>query len=212
MRYSKRQMSLLISAGLLSVVMTITVPALTVTLPVIVGYLGVFCFYWIFFCIPIAVIYGKGDKHVGYNLSIVPYWVPAIALGLPICVFFSAGTPAGIGGNAHLLALSIGVALLNGTLEELAWRRTFRANSGGRISFELLGLFFFTLWHVPLYFSKGVTFDHGAFGLIGGAMMLGAVWMVITRKSNSVGWPVVSHILVNIAAFTPMFIANFSNA
>ena len=106
-----------------------------------------------------------------------------------------------------MLAICCGV--INGLLEELAWRRTFRANAIGQISFELLGLFFFTLWHVPLYFSHGISFDHDAAGLIGGAFLLATVWTFMTRASNSIGWPIISHMMVNIVGFIPMFAVNF---
>lgn len=210
-QFSKRQMGLLISAGLLSVIMMFVVPVLTGALPELIGYLSVFAVYWVCFCIPVAIIYGKGKTPVGLDLNVSPYWVPVIAIVLPIAVFIGADALAGFEASAMLIALSIGAAFINGPLEELAWRRTFRANSEGRVSFEVIGLFFFTLWHVPLYFSKGVSFDHGALGLIGGALMLGAVWMVLARASNSIGWPIVSHTLVNVAGFIPMFAANFSD-
>lgn len=138
-------------------------------------------------------------------------WIPALAIALPIGVFFGAQTLGSIGAHPVMLLLAVGCAFLNGPLEELAWRRTFRANSGGHLSFELLGLFLFTLWHVPLYFSDGVSFDHGATGLIGGALLLGAVWMIKTRASNLIGWPIISHILVNVAGFIPLFTMNFGS-
>lgn len=151
-----------------------------------------------------------GETRVSLRLSAKPVWIPAVAAALPIGVFVSADTFSSVGAEISIVMLAVGCALINGPLEEMAWRRTFRANSGGRVSFELAGLFLFTLWHVPLYFSKGVSFDHGAVGLIGGALMLGLVWMVMTRTSNAIGWPIVSHTLVNIAGFVPLFVMNFT--
>jgi hypothetical protein len=147
---------------------------------------------------------------VSVSFNAIPFWIPVTAIALPAIVFFSAGTIHWMRGEAYLLVLAIGCALINGPLEELAWRRTFRASSGGRLSFEILGLFLFTLWHVPFYFSHGVSFDHGAIGLIGGALFLGAIWLLMTRANDSVGWPIVSHSLVNIAGFIPLFVANFN--
>lgn len=185
------------------------VPFITNTLGPLAGLLCVFVIYWACFCIPVASYFGEGDTPVRLDLRVVSFWIPAVAVALPAGVVFGADTLNWLGAEPAIVALAVGVALINGPLEELAWRRTFRANAGGRFSFELIGLFLFTLWHVPLYFAKGVSFDHGALGLVGGAMMLGAIWMVLTRISNSVGWSMVSHALVNIAAFIPLFAKNF---
>ncbi|MBV7257121.1 CPBP family intramembrane metalloprotease [Pacificimonas sp. WHA3] len=209
-RFSKRQRNLLLSAAFLSVFAMFAVPFLTGTLTPLVGFVSVFVIYWVCFCIPVAIFFGKGETPVRLDLRAASLWIPAIAAMLPVGVFFGADTMSWVGTDPAMAALAVGVALFNGPLEELAWRRTFRANSGGRISFELIGLFLFTLWHVPLYFAEGISFDQGALGLVGGSMMLGAVWMVITRRSNSVGWPMVSHALVNMAAFIPLFAGNFS--
>jgi membrane protease YdiL (CAAX protease family) len=144
---------------------------------------------------------------MGFKRS--PIWSPILAIALPVAVFFGAGTWNWLGSEGYLLAIAAGCALVNGPLEELAWRRPFRANSEGQLSFELFGLFLFALWHVPLYFLHGVSFDHDAAGLIGGAFFLGLVWMMMTRASNAIGWPMLSHAFVNYAGFIGLFAANF---
>lgn len=208
--FSKRQFQLLGAASFLSVVMLFAVPALTRALGPLHGYLSVFVLYWLGYCLPVALIVGRGDRQVGLTLGARPLWIPVLALGLPVGVLIGAGTLGALAIPPALLALAIGSALVNGPLEELAWRRPFRANSGGHLSFELIGLFLFTLWHVPLYFAEGIAFDHGALGLIGGALMLGAVWTAMTRAGDAVGWPMLSHMLVNVAAFIPLFAMNFA--
>ena len=205
----KRQTSLVLLCLLLSLAMIIIVPLLTVRFEPLSGFLCVFAIYWICFCIPIALYFGKGSIGVSVSLSAMPIWVPLLALALPGLVFLGAGTFGWLGSENGILAIAVICALINGPLEELAWRRTFRVNSDGLLYFELLGLFLFTLWHVPLYFANDVSFDHGASGLIGGAFILGAVWLFITRFSNSVGWSMVSHALVNTAGFIPLFALNF---
>lgn len=201
----------LVLAGLgLTLVMSVTVPLLTRALGPMTGYLSVLALYWVVFCIPVSVLFGSGPDRVGIDLRWSPGWIGATALALPAAVLIATGPGRWIGAQPGILAVAGLSALINGPLEELAWRRTFRANSEGRLAFELLGLGLFTLWHVPLYFSKGVSFDHGAMGLVGSSLLLGAVWTVMTRRSDSVGWPMVSHALVNVAAFLPFFATNFS--
>lgn len=204
-RFSRRQLNLILAAVLLSAISMAAVPLITRQWPGLTGLLCVFAVYWVCYCIPVAIFFREGDTPVRIDLKGVPYVIPAVAIALPVGVAYGAGTIDWMRAEPAIVALAVGAALLNGSLEELAWRRPFRANSGGRISFELIGLFLFTLWHVPLYLAEGVSFDRGAIGLVGGSLMLGAVWMVMTRSSNSVGWPIASHILVNIAGFIPLF-------
>ena len=204
-----RQNSLPLAALLLSALMFAVVPLVTTASSPLAGYVGVLATYWICFCVPIALVYGRGPARVAVSLDAGKAWIPATALALPVFVLFAAGLENWLGAEPHILALALLCALINGPLEEFAWRRPFRANSDGRLEYELLGLCLFTLWHVPLYFSKGVSFDYGAAGLIGGALVLGAVWALMTRASDSIGWPIVCHTLTNVAAFLPFFASNF---
>ncbi|WP_421724441.1 type II CAAX prenyl endopeptidase Rce1 family protein [Bauldia sp.] len=198
------------AALLLSALMAVIVPFVTSVFSPLVGYVGVLIIYWVCFCIPVAAIFGRGPKRISVGLRATKPWIPVAALALPVVVFFAAGPMRWIGSEPAILALAVTCALINGPLEELAWRRSFRANSDDSLPYEVLGLGLFTLWHVPLFFSNGVSFDHGAVGLIGGALLMGAVWTVMTRAGNSVGWPMVSHALVNTAAFLPFFAMNFA--
>lgn len=187
------------------------VPSVTDMFSPMVGYISVLAIYWIGFCLPVALFYGQGSKRVTVSIKAPKLWIFALALALPVLVCIAANPARWVMTAPTLVGIAIICALINGPLEELAWRRPFRANSDGRFSFELLGLGLFTMWHVPLYFSKGVSFDHGALGLVGGAFILGAVWTFMTRASDSVGWPMVSHALVNVMAFIPMFVMNFAD-
>lgn len=210
MRLTTRQLGLVSAGILLTASMLALVPLVTSGLPPLLGYVSVLTIYWVCFCLPTAVLFGRGPNHVPLSLNAGQRWIFVAALALPVMVM--VGTPTNwIGSEPAILVLAILCALVNGPLEELAWRRTYRANSNGNLSFELLGLGLFTLWHVPLYFSKGVSFDYGAVGLVGGALVLGVVWTCITRRSNSVGWPIVSHTLVNIVAFPSLFATNFAS-
>ena len=210
MRFTSRQLRLVLAALLLSVLMSAVVPIVTDTSRPLVGYVSVLAIYWVCFCIPVSVVFGSGVTRVAFSLRAGRPWIPAVALTLPVIVFFAAKPTSWIGSDPGILVLAVICAVINGPLEELAWRRTFRANSANSLSYELLGLGLFTLWHVPLCFSKGVAFDHGAVGLVGGALLLGAVWALMTRQSDSIAWPMVSHVLVNVSAFLAFFAVNFA--
>lgn len=205
------QVKLIVCASAIVVGMLIVVPLVTSALSPLTGYLCVFAIYWTCCCIPLAAKFRDGNTNVSLGLRNSPIWVPIIAIILPIAVSFGAGTFEMLDAQINLIALAVLCALINGPLEELAWRRTFRANSEGSMVFEMVGLGLFTLWHVALYQSQGIAFDHGALGLIGGAFGLALVWTFLTRTNNSVGWPMLSHALVNTAGFIPLFVTNFGN-
>ena len=201
----------LVLAGLLlTPAMAVVVPTATRVLGPLQGYLAVMALYWVGYCIPVALLFGRGSRRVRVTLARSPAWIVITSIALPVAVLIAARPAMWTGPTPGVVAPALMTALINGPLEELAWRRTFRANSDGDLSYELLGLTLFTVWHVPLYFAEGVTFDHGLLGLVGGSLVLGSVWTGMTRWSDSVGWPVVSHTLVNAAAFLPLFAAGFS--
>ncbi len=207
---TKRQISLVLSAAAMIVAMAFVVPMVSTRFEPLIAYVSILAVYWTGFCLPVAVIFGREGRSISLTPKGVPLWAPVLALGLPVLVAFGAGLFTLETPQASLIAIAVSVALINGPLEELAWRRTFRANSGDRLSFELLGLLLFAAWHLPLLLTRGVDFDHGALGLVGGAALMGGVWVLMTRATNSVGWPMISHTLVNMAAFVPHFQQNFA--
>lgn len=210
MRMSNRKRRLVLAAVLLSCTMLFVVPIVTDALGPLLGFLGVLALYWICFCVPVALFFGRGPSRISLRLRTTEPWVPFAALALPVGFTLVAKPWHAMTVDPQLPVLAVICALINGPLEEMAWRRAFRANSGGSLRFELMGLGLFTLWHVPLSLSEGIAFDHGAVGLIGGALVPGAVWMAITRRNGSIGWPTISHTLLNLAAFLPLFSANFA--
>ncbi len=205
-----RRRGLVLAALGLSLAMGAIVPLVTGALPPMAGYVAVLAIYWVGFCIPAALSFGGGPRRAAIGAGSPCPRLPWIARGPPLVVLVAAGPERWLGSDPRLLGIAVLCAAINGPLEELAWRRTFRANSDGRWWFELAGLGLFTGWHIPLFFARGVTFDHGAVGLVGGAFVLGAIWMAMTRANDSVGWPMISHALVNVAAFLPFFAMNFA--
>lgn len=207
---SYRQKALVVATLLLTCTMLLVVPVVTGSMRPLFGFLSVLAIYWMCFCVPIAFLFGHGHIRVSWRLKTSECWVPVAALALPAGVSLVAKPWIDMSSDPLVPGLAVICALINGPLEEMAWRRPFRANSGDSVRFELLGLGLFTLWHVPLYLSVGITFEYGVFGLLGGAFFAGVVWILMTRRTGSIGWPCVSHTLVNLAAFIPLFAANFA--
>lgn len=98
-RLSKRQTALVLAALFLSISMMGIVPIVTRALGPLPGYLCVFAIYWSCFCAPAALIFGKGDLRVGLGWHVQPFWTPALAIALPIGVFFGAQTLGSTGAD-----------------------------------------------------------------------------------------------------------------
>jgi membrane protease YdiL (CAAX protease family) len=62
---------------------------------------------------------------------------------------------------------------------------------------------------VPLALVHGVTYEGGAFALVGGAIGLGVLWSVIAYQTGRIGWPIVSHVVTNVATFIGFISSNF---
>ncbi|WP_227267778.1 CPBP family glutamic-type intramembrane protease [Roseobacter weihaiensis] len=200
-----KQIRLLAFGGALFILMSFVVPPLSQTIAFPYGYVAILAIYWICYCIPAAILFAGKSPPVSARLSGARWFVIAGALALPVLVFWAAGTGHAVSGHVEFVVLAILVGAINGPLEEFAWRRPYRSNSFGSFGFEGVGLLMFTLWHVPLLYYAGVSYDFGAIGLLGGAFAMGFIWLKLTRVSGSVGWPAVSHALVNAAAFIPFF-------
>lgn len=178
------------------------------------GYVLGFAGYWSY-CLLTALLVSGADinyfkrmwreQPVGSNtkrLSVLAF-IPVFG------VFFVSFLP-----NAAELTLSTGllltiVVLLNGSIEELYWRGLYLLEYGDniRIGF-VLSWILFGAWHVSLWFARGVVYTDGFLALVGGAYGLGLIWTWVARKSGNLRAVVPAHILVNLFAFTALFVNN----
>src|SRR5690606_22585649 len=108
-------------------------------------------------------------------------------LGVLVVAIFSAGMLPHldkIGPAAFVLALAM--ALINGPLEEAAWRGGFLTIFAERPLFGFWsGLILFTAWHVPLALAHGIAYEGGWPMLIGGAAGLGLIWSIVVWRTGS---------------------------
>ena len=99
--------------------------------------------------------------------------------------------------------------MINGPLEEIAWRGGFLSRFGDRpvVGFWL-GWLLYTGWHLPLLLSHGIAFDGGWLALVGGTAVLGLVWNWIAWRTGSVFWTAIAHALTNVITFWVLFDRN----
>lgn len=205
---SRRQFALVLHALALPVAMALLVPTLTAWNNQL-GYLISLIIYWLIFCIPVVAIH-VWRRHDGHlfteRLNWRDWFVPlllVLQVGAVGLFAFMPNTPLL---TTHGAMLACAVALLNGPLEETAWRGGFMTtfHDRPRLGFWL-GWLLFTLWHAPLLLSQGIVFDGGAIALLGGAAALGLLWTWIAWRTGSVFYTTIAHTLTNVLTFWVLF-------
>jgi len=104
-----------------------------------------------------------------------------------------AATPA-------ILIGSAAIALVNGALEELLWRGAFLDLFAHR---RILGYLYpsvgFALWH----FAPQSIFPNrapgGSVSLVAVSLALGLVWGFVARRTRSIRWTVIAHVLFDFS-------------
>jgi len=117
----------------------------------------------------------------------------------------------------HLVTTSIFIVLIiisitNGFTEELFWRGTYFAvfdKKDKRLAY-IFPTVYFVLWHVSLYFYRGVRYSGGFAALVGGALIMGAIWAWAVSRQRSILFATTAHILTNFFAFSQFLVENWT--
>lgn len=209
---TKPQIALIGHALLMIVVLFYAVPALTLSFGGPTGYLLSLGLYWLGFCVPVILLHVR-SRHApdlfSEKLAWRNWWVPPLLLIQVIAVgavFAVPQTSLLTTQGAMLAAL---VAIINGPLEEIAWRGGFltRFADRRRLGFGLNWVLF-SAWHIPLSMSHGIVVEGGWFTLVGGATALGLLWSWIAWRTGSVFWVAIAHALTNVLTFWVLFNSN----
>ena len=178
------------------------------------GYVTGLAGYWVY-CLAIVGLVTSGNmdtiKSLWRNSGNGKYakWISLAAFIPVLGLFFVSFLP-----NAAKLTLSTGflllvIVLLNGTIEELYWRGMYLLEypDNTRIGF-IFSWLLFGAWHISLWFAKGIIYKDGFLALVGGAYGLGLLWTWVARSNGNLKAVIPSHILVNLFAFTALFVDN----
>lgn len=205
---TRSQIALVLHALALIAAMTVLVPRLTaINGPS--GYLLALAFYWLAFCIPVIALH-VWKRHDGQLFSERLAWRD---WWLPLALLAQVGVIGIVGLVPHTTMLTTQgamlatlVALLNGPLEEAAWRGGFitEFRDRPRLGFWL-GWLLFTAWHIPLAMSHNIAFVGGWPALVGGAAALGLLWSWVAWRTGSVFYTSIAHVLTNVLTFWVLF-------
>lgn len=203
------RIALVLHALALIAAMVVLVPALTTALGGPSGYLLVLCLYWLGFCLPVIACHVRGGGEpllLSEQLAWRDWFVPVLLLLQVGVVALIAFVPNTAVLTTHAAMLAGLVAVINGPLEEIAWRGAFLTRFATRpASGFWLGWLLYTGWHLPLLLSHGIVFDGGWAALMGGAAALGLLWSWIAWRTGSVFWTAIAHTLTNAITFWVLF-------
>ena len=178
------------------------------------GYVTGLAGYWVY-CLLTAWLVSGGDLNYFKNMwnkqqhGKYVKWISLAAFIPVLGLFFVSFLP-----NVAQLTLSTGILLvsvvvLNGSVEELYWRGLYLLEYPDNFLLGfILPWIFFGAWHISLWFARGVLYKDGFLALVGGAYMLGLIWTWVARSKGNLRAVVPSHILVNLFAFTALFVDN----
>ena len=135
-------------------------------------------------------------------------------IGIVLVVVVIACFFIGFAPDAAKLTLSTGalvliMAVLNGPIEELYWRGLYllEYRNSTRIGF-ILSVLLFGTWHFSLWFAKGMIYKEGIIPVVVVPYGLGILWAWSARSNGNIRATVLTHILINIFAFTSLFVDN----
>lgn len=203
------QIALVLHALTLTAALVFIVPELTGTFGGPQGYLLSLCVYWLGFCIPVIAFHVRGRRGpllFSEKLAWRDWWIPGLLLLQVGIVALLAFVPNTALLTTHAAMLAGLVGIINGPLEEIAWRGGFmtRFANRPRLGF-VLGWLLYVAWHLPLLLSHGIVFDGGWLALVGGAAVLGLLWSWIAWRTGSVFWTAIAHALTNVITFWVLF-------
>lgn len=208
---TRPQFALIAHAVLLIGALAVLVPLLTAWNSQL-GYLLVLLIYWLGFCVPVILrhVWKRHDGRLfSERLAWRDWFIPLLLLiqvGATALASFMPNTAQLTTQGAMLAGL---VALLNGPLQETAWRGGFMTTFADRprLGFVLCWLLF-TAWHIPLTLSHGLTFEGGALALVASAALLGLFWGWIAWRTGSVFYTAIAHTITNAVTFWVLFNEN----
>lgn len=180
---------------------------LTIIWPPLYGYAATLALYWLAVLAPL-IWWQRGQQVI--RLAIIwPGILPGVAMITMILgVAIAAGlamiaTPAPI----WILLAVTSAAILNGALEEVFWRGTVQLDGANWPALAAVAILF-AGWHIALLFANGITLTGGPLALLGGAFFAGALWTVARARTGSIGFCIVTHVALNLFAFTELAVQN----
>jgi membrane protease YdiL (CAAX protease family) len=100
--------------------------------------------------------------------------------------------------SVWILLLLLSTAFGNGFFEEVLWRGVYFALFPNKIFYGMIWpTIWFAIWH---YIPGSILHDNliGLIGLMAGSGLMGAVLIYMTKKTNTLWWSIIAHVVGGI--------------
>ena len=166
------------------------------------GYLWSMVVYWVIWCtlVPLALLGGwrpfaglfrpvPSLPSMGWKINLLLWWPVTFPLAF-IFIPRVASTPL------IIVAASIVLGILIGVTEEVLWRgvylRLFPNNGWLNLIYPSV---MFALWHIAPQSVVVNRMPGGVFSFVAYALVLGLSYGVAARRTGSITWPTIAHII-----------------
>lgn len=170
------------------------------------GYFVGFLFYWLFWCLGSSLFFLGPRQTIDLFISSRqdsgrPDLAGKLLLGVPLLLGYGYAFPRALpSASAPILLLSAGIALINGTMEELLWRgiypRVFPDNAALGYLYPQIG---FAIWHYAPQTIFPNSSPGGAHSLVLVAGLLGLMWGWVAWRTKSIRGTTLSHVLFDFS-------------
>jgi membrane protease YdiL (CAAX protease family) len=173
----------------------------------ILGLLG----YWLYIAIVVFILVKKDKELIVKTIALInnskKLSISVLAFIPVILVFIAAIVPSIEQFSIRVVICSIILGIYNGLIEELFWRGITIVKNDGSLLFVMCSTVIFGIYHFA-YLVLSLTYQGGALALVGGALVMGIIWMTISLKTKSITTSIIAHQIVNIMAFSSLFMLN----
>ncbi len=170
------------------------------------AYFGGFLFYWLVWCLLLPIGLLGPTALLDLFRPVAPFgepgWLGAFCLIAPPLISLLTIFPRELRrADRTIVLVSIGLAIVNGTLEEILWRGTylvvFRDNVWLALIYPSLG---FALWHLAPQTIIPFAGQGGKWSLVIAVGFLGLLWAWVANSTGVIVWTVSAHILIDFSA------------
>ncbi len=173
----------------------------------ILGLLG----YWLCLVVTVFLLVKKDRELISKVLALIANSkkssISVLAFIPVILVFIVAIIPSIEQLTIRVVICSTILGIYNGLIEELFWRGITIIKSDGSLLFVVCSTVLFGIYHFA-YLVLSLTYQGGALALVGGALVMGIIWLTVSLKTKSITASIIAHQIVNIMAFSSLFILN----
>lgn len=167
--------------------------------------------YWILILIAslVIIIFDVGTNKILKSYFKSPKYKSLLFLNfIPVLgVLFVVLIPNISNLDIKLISVVLVISLFNGILEEVFWRGIVLSKNSDSKILLILSTSLFTVFHFG-FLLLPLKYHGGAINLVGGAAIMGFLWLFISKFTRNISFAIIAHILVNCFAFLGLFIDN----